>query len=113
MDIDTSMLLLMVNERHEQLKDKKQEILDRIAALELEGVEYGTPSYKAGKYLRIVKGGRGQQREFVYVGSDPEKIEVALAAIERGRQVLDLKVNLERVEHDEKEFRWYLSRSLR
>ena len=56
-------------------------------ALKKAGIDYGTPNYKEGKYLRIVRPATDERgRQFEYVGADPEKQEAVLSAIKRGKE---------------------------
>lgn len=56
-------------------------------ALKKAGIDYGTPNYKEGKYLRIVRPATDERgRQFEYVGADPDKQEAVLSAIERGKE---------------------------
>lgn len=56
-------------------------------ALKKAGIDYGTPNYKEGKYLRIIRPATDERgRQFEYVGADPEKQEAVLSAIERGKE---------------------------
>lgn len=88
MDILT--LIEKIQEKHDNLIYLIQEISCQIAELEREGVEYGRPTYKGGKYLRLIRG-NGENREFVYIGSDAEKIAKVESDIERAKQVESLK----------------------
>lgn len=80
----------------------------RQKALKKAGLEYGSPNYKNGRYLRIVKPANGDNgRQFQYIGADPEKQKAVLEAIDRGReydelgkQIADLSNALAKLEHD-------------
>lgn len=55
-------------------------------ALKKSGIKYGAPSYKEGKYLRIVHPDTdGKGRKFEYIGADPTKQKAVLDRIERGK----------------------------
>ncbi len=67
------------------------QIDSKIKALEKAGIEHGSPSWKKDKndnsFLRIVRPATNEQkREFVYVGSKPEKIAEAFSSINRYNQ---------------------------
>lgn len=80
----------------------------RQKALKKAGLEYGSPNYKNGRYLRIVKPASGDNgRQFQYIGADPEKQKAVLEAIDRGReydelgkQIADLSNALAKLVHD-------------
>lgn len=80
----------------------------RQKALKKAGLEYGSPNYKNGRYLRIVKPATGDNsRQFQYIGADPQKQKAVLEAIDRGReydelgqQIADLSRALAKLEHD-------------
>ncbi|OZC34590.1 hypothetical protein B9Q17_10005 [Marinobacter vinifirmus] len=60
-------------------------------ALKKAGIDYGTPNYKQGRYLRIVRPATDERgRQFEYIGADPEKQQVVLSAIERGKEYDEL-----------------------
>ena len=59
-------------------------------ALKKAGILYGTPTYKQGKYLRIVRPATEDRgRQFEYVGADPDKQQAVLEAIQRGKKYDD------------------------
>lgn len=59
------------------------------------GIDYGTPNYKQGRYLRIVRPATDERgRQFEYIGADPEKQQVVLSAIERGKEYDELEGRL-------------------
>jgi hypothetical protein len=79
------------------LQDIAEHLLQEMAALESEGVydQEPTPSWEqrqgSGAYLRLVYPTNGQVRRKEYVGANKEKIEAALARVERTRQHRRLK----------------------
>jgi hypothetical protein len=90
----------------------------RQKALKKAGLEYGSPNYKNGRYLRIVKPAAGDNgRQFQYIGADPEKQKAVLEAIDRGKvydelekQIIELNNALAKLEHGleyvESSFSW-------
>lgn len=94
------------------------ELETRQKALKNAGLEYGSPSYKNGRYLRVVKPASGDSgRQFLYIGADPEKQKAVLEAIDRGkvynklgRKITALSAALVDLEYDlkcvESEFCW-------
>ena len=71
------MTLLKDIENHEtSICNEIASVEKRMESLLRQGVEYGSASYKENKYLRIIKPKKkGESRQFVYVGSDAEKIK--------------------------------------
>ncbi|MBO1367258.1 hypothetical protein BVH60_14320 [Vibrio cholerae] len=85
----------LIKMQYEAVVECIEELKSTQAALEKAGIDYGTPNYKEGKYLRIVRPAKdGRGRQFEYVGSDPAKQKVVLSAIERGKEydALDKRV---------------------
>lgn len=78
-------LLNEIKSRYSQVIKTHRQLIKQSDKLRNAGLDYGTPHYKQGKYLRIVKPSINGQREYVYVGADPEKQQAALYAIERGK----------------------------
>lgn len=80
-------LLAKIQKTHDKHKATIKQLRKEQAALKKAGISYGNPSYKQGKYMRIVKPSKaGEKRAFDYIGTDPVKQQAALEALERGRQ---------------------------
>lgn len=94
-----------IEDKHNSLINTIQEITEQIEALKSAGVMYGKPSYKGGKYLRLIQG-KGQDRVFKYIGSDPDTIKTTLEQVERGNKVNQLQQALE---HEQGEYSRFLS----
>ena len=68
-------------------------------ALKKAGIDYGTPNYKEGRYLRIVRPATEERgREFEYIGADPEKQNAILSAIGRGKEYDSLGESVKKLE---------------
>jgi hypothetical protein len=93
-------LIDKINSNYKGLVNKRLSLKSEIEALEKKGVEYGKPSYKNGKYLRLTRSVKGSEREFIYIGNDPIKIKEALDAVDRGCKV---KENLETLQEIDKD----------
>ena len=104
-------LIDKINSDYKDLVSKKNALEAEIEALEKEGVEYGKPSYKNGKYLRLTRSVKGSKREFIYIGNDPEKIKETLEAIERGVKVKRNKETRQDIEKGISEIIYYLGRA--
>lgn len=102
----------VIKKNYESLRDKERSLLKERNGLIKQGVEYGTPSYKEGRYLRIIQSTKGgEKQKSKYIGSNKDKISKVVAEVERGKRVLvidhmlaqintltyDLRVNLDRV----------------
>lgn len=84
-------LLGKIQKTHDQRASTVKHLRKEQAALKKAGISYGSPHYKQGKYLRIVKPSKaGEKRDFDYIGADPLKQQAALDALERGRQYDEL-----------------------
>lgn len=86
--------------RYQELLQENSELMDAIRKLEAYGIDFGTPSWKTQtttkdggqkQYLRILSMNGGNK----YVGCKPEKVEKALADIERGKEHATRKRMLE------------------
>jgi hypothetical protein len=104
-------LIDKINLNYKDLFSKKLALEAEIEALEKEGVEYGKPSYKNSKYLRLTRSVKGCEREFIYIGNDPEKIKKTLEAIGRGVKVKENKNASQDIQKEIKEILYYLERA--
>jgi hypothetical protein len=92
-------LLAKIQKTHDQRASVVKQLRKEQAALKKAGISYGSPHYKQGKYLRIVKPSKaGEKRGFDYIGADPEKQQAALDALERGRQYDELEEQAQAVQ---------------
>ncbi len=82
----------------ESLSRKYREIITRMNELERAGLIYAKPHYRQGKYLYLIYPMKDGQRRREYIGADPEKIEVALQAINRVHEYEALSNKLARTE---------------
>ncbi len=78
-------LLSKLREQERTLLAAEKSLKAAIATLESEGLTDGKPTWNSGKYLYMyhpnpgVKGGRDRR----YVGSNPEKVQAELDAVDR------------------------------
>lgn len=82
----------------DQLEQERAEIARQMAALKRAGLIYATLHTRANKYLYLIYPMQGGERRREYVGSDPDKIEAAKAAVERAKQYDALDAELQRLE---------------
>ena len=75
---DLTAMLAMLDLATEHL----QALTQRVTDLEQAGIVDASPTYKDGKYLYLVSPMIDGQRRREYVGSDPDKIAVALGRIQ-------------------------------
>lgn len=88
---EIAQLLAEIQRTHDQRAATVKQLRKEQTALKKQGINYGTPHYKQGKYLRIVKPSKaGEKRVFDYIGADPVKQQAALDALDRGRRYDEL-----------------------
>lgn len=80
-------LLDSIKSQHEAVSKQVVDLKAKQKVLKKAGIEYGTPSYKEGRYLRIIRPANAERgRKFDYIGADPDKQKAVLDAIGRGKQ---------------------------
>ena len=82
----------------ESFARKYREIMTRMQELKRAGLIYAKPHYRQGKYLYLIYPMKDGERRREYIGADPEKIEVALQAINRVHEYEALSNKLARTE---------------
>ena len=82
----------------ESLSRKYREIITRMHELKRAGLIYAKPHYRQGKYLYLIYPMKDGERRREYIGADPEKIKVALQAINRVHEYEALSNKLARTE---------------
>lgn len=104
-------LLAKIQKAHDSKADFVKRLIKAQKALKKAGIDYGTPTYKNKKYMRIVRpAANGEPRQFDYVGADPEKQEAALAALERGRKYDELTEKISELEQEIAAIKYSLNR---
>ncbi len=74
----------------EALQEKINDLTAKLVEIEYQGVINATPYYKDGKYLQLIHPMTNGERVREYVGADPEKVQEALAAVERYKAWVEL-----------------------
>ncbi len=64
---------------------------DQMKALKRAGLIYASPHWREGKYFYLIHPTTAEGRKREYVGTDPKRIEQAMAAIERAKQYDELR----------------------
>lgn len=92
-------LLAIIQKKYDNKMKTIKRLRKEQSILKQASIDYGTPTYKNKKYLRIVRpAAKGQPRQFEYIGADPEKQKSALDALVRGQHHDTLNEEIEGVE---------------
>jgi hypothetical protein len=82
-----------------KLSAAKTDLAERMAAIKRLGLIYASPHMKDGKYMILLYPIQpGQPRRRTYVGKEPQKVQEALEAIQRGKDYAELSQQAERLE---------------
>lgn len=95
-DMETK--LAAAQEKMRKLREMHNRVQAEMVELKRLGLVYAGTTFKAGKYLYLVYPAKdGEPRKRVYVGQEQDKVQEALAGVERGQKYLELEKYLEQI----------------
>lgn len=95
---DMEAKLATAQEKMKKLREMYNRVQAEMTELQRLGLVYAGTTFKAGKYLYLVYPAKdGEPRKRIYIGQEQDKVQEALAGIERGQKYLELEKFLEQI----------------
>lgn len=106
-DMETKMDL--IQEKMRLLRERYNRVQAEMTELQGQGLIYAGTTFKAGKYLYLVYPAKdGEPRKRVYIGQEQDKVQEALAGVERGQKYLECEKYLEQLKTSARVASYYI-----